>query len=230
MKALVLAGGLGTRLREVAPHLPKPMIPVAGRPFLEYLLDRLIAGGISEIMLSVGYLADVIVNHFGNRYRSAEISYAVEDEPLGTGGAIRHALGGESSEPWLILNGDTLLDLNYQSFFSWYAKNPSDLAIVLRRVSDVGRYGAVKTEGEHVTGFLEKGLSGEGLINAGIYVLKPALMGALGLNGRFSFETDLLQPHAGKLAPRAYVSEDFFIDIGTPEDYERAQTELVHTK
>lgn len=226
MKAIVLAGGFGTRLRERVPDLPKPMAPVAGRPFLEYVLDRLIAGGVREIILSVGYRAEVIMNHFGNNYCGAVVSYAVEEEPLGTGGAIAHALRGENNTAALVLNGDTLLNIDYAQLMRWYLQAPTQIAMVLRSVPDAARYGSVLVSGERVIGFAEKGRAGAGLINAGVYIVQPDTFKVFGLSGRFSFETDLLQRHCDQLTPRAFLTDSYFIDIGVPDDYDRAQSEL----
>lgn len=226
MKALVLAGGLGTRLRERVPDLPKVMAPVAGRPFLEYVLDGLQAGDIREVILSVGYKSAEIIGHFGNRYRDTAIRYAVESEPLGTGGAIMHALSGEPDEPVLVCNGDTLLGIDYRELRRWYAAIQAKLAMVLRVVPEVARYGSVLTSGERVLGYEEKGRSGPGLINAGMYMLERRVFDELGFSGKFSFEADFLQPHCATLQPRAYVSAGYFIDIGIPADFDRAQSEL----
>ena len=155
MKAVVLAGGFGTRLREKVPNIPKPMAPVAGRPFLEYILDRLIAGGIAEIVLSVGYQANIIIDHFGKAYRDVIVSYALESEPLGTGGAIAHALHDRSNDPILVLNGDTFLDIDYKELIRWYKGNPVPIAMVLRKVQDTSRYGSVLLSDERVVGFEE---------------------------------------------------------------------------
>jgi D-glycero-alpha-D-manno-heptose 1-phosphate guanylyltransferase len=224
MKAVVLAGGLGTRLRERVPELPKPMAPVAGRPFLEYLLDRLVKGGVREICLSVGYRSEAVMAHFGHAYRGAAIRYAVEAEPLGTGGAIAHAAQG--ADPVLVLNGDTLLDIDYGALLRWYAEASARVAMVLRAVPDVARYGSVLVADGRVSGFLEKGRGGPGLINAGVYIVQPEVFAAFGLSGKFSFEADLLQAHCAALSPRAWVADAYFIDIGVPEDYDRAQHEL----
>lgn len=223
MKAIVLAGGFGTRLRERVPDLPKPMAPVAGRPFLEYVLDRLVAGGVSEIILSVGYRADVIMGHFGNAYRNATVSYAVESEPLGTGGAIFHAVKGQGEEAVLVLNGDTFLDVDYSELIRWYDQSPVQVAMVLRDVPDAARYGSVLVSGEQVSSFVEKGKAGSGLINAGVYFIKPDVFNAFSLSGKFELEADLLQRHCRTLMPRAFISDAFFIDIGVPDDYDRAQ-------
>ena len=226
MKAVVLAGGLGTRLREKVPDLPKPMAPVAGRPFLEYLLDHLIAGGIRQIILSVGYRAEMIETHFGHHYRGATLHYALEAEPLGTGGAIAHALRSEGPDPVLVLNGDTFLDIDIRALISWYQAEPSPVAMVLRATPDVSRYGSVVLNQDRVTGFAEKDKAGPGLINAGIYVLLPEVVAVPELPERFSFEADILQRHCARLKPRAYVTDAYFIDIGVPQDFDRAQREL----
>jgi len=202
------------------------MAPVAGRPFLEYVLDRLIAGGVSEIILSVGYQADTIVAHFGHAYRNAVVSYAVETEPLGTGGAIAHALRGKGEDAVLVLNGDTLLNVDYREFMRWYGQSPTQVAMVLREVPDVARYGSVLLSGERVSGFLEKGNVGPGLINAGVYAVQPGVFETFGLSGKFRFEADLLQQYYEALSPRAFLTDAYFVDIGVPDDYERAQREL----
>jgi len=226
MKAVVLAGGMGTRLRSRIVDIPKPMAPVAGRPFLEYVLDRLVQANIESITLSVGYRAEVIQAHFGDAYQGVPIVYAHEAEPLGTGGALALAVAGLGDQPVLALNGDTLLRLDLDALMAWYAQVPESLAMVLRQVPDAGRYGAVKLAAGRVTGFEERGAATPGLINGGIYIFRPALFSALGLSGRFSFEVDVLQAHCQQLRPRAYVSDAYFIDIGIPEDLDRASLEL----
>ena len=226
MRAIVLAGGLGTRLKERVPDLPKPMAPIAGRPFLEYVLDGLIGGEVDEIVLAVGYRAESIQDHFGTNYRGLPIRYSVETSALGTGGAIRQAISRNDRHPLLVLNGDTLLKIDYRALLAWYRQHPVQVAMVLRRVDDVSRYGAVLVENGRVTGFAEKGRSGPGLINAGIYIVMPELFQGLDLPRQFSFEADVLQAHSSSLAPRAYVTDCYFIDIGVPESFDRAQREL----
>jgi D-glycero-alpha-D-manno-heptose 1-phosphate guanylyltransferase len=226
MDALILAGGLGMRLREKVLSLPKPMAMVSGRPFLEYVLDRLIFSGINRMILSVGYKADVIIQHFGARYHNAVIKYHVENEPLGTGGAMAFALREKGKESVLVLNGDTFLNIDYGMLIHWYEQNPVAVAMVLREMPDTGRYGSVVVSGDRVSGFVEKGVAGAGLINAGVYILQSDIFTAFGLSGKFSFETDLLQPHCRELSPRAFLTSAYFIDIGLPDDYERAQHEL----
>ncbi len=226
MKALVLAGGLGTRLRERVPDLPKPMAPVAGRPFLEYILDRLIIGGVSEIILSIGYRADLIISHFNHIYNNIKISYAIEPEPLGTGGAIVNALIDQNIENLLIVNGDTLVNIDYSNLIQWYMTKPDSFAIVLKEIDDIERYGSISIKNGIITGFQEKGRKGSGLINAGVYLISTSIFNKFALSNQFSFEKDFLQRYLTQLYPRAYLTDSFFIDIGIPIDYERAQIEL----
>jgi D-glycero-alpha-D-manno-heptose 1-phosphate guanylyltransferase len=226
MKALVLAGGLGTRLKQRVPDLPKPMAPVAGRPFLEYILDRLILGGITEIILSVGYRADVITSHFKDVYKNAKITYAIESEPLGTGGAIANALSGLNVNNILIVNGDTLVDIDYSNFIKWYLATPDSFAIVLKEISDVNRYGSIIINEGIITGFHEKGQTGPGLINAGVYLISTSIFNKYSLNGSFSLERDILQKNCSILCARAFMTNSYFIDIGIPDDYDKAQYEL----
>jgi len=227
MKTVILAGGLGTRLKDCVPDLPKVMAPVGGRPFLEYLLDRLDAGGISEVILSVGYKAEIVMAHFGKRYKGLSIRYAIEKEPLGTGGAAAYALAGSGDEPALVLNGDTYLEIDYSELIRWYRREPSDAAMVLRRTRDVSRYGSVLCENGRVTGFLEKGRGGAGFVNAGVYILKPSILSRYHLPAKFSIEADLWQRYTHEFRLRAYETEAYFIDIGIPEDYARANKEMV---
>ena len=226
MKAVVLAGGLGTRLRDRISELPKPMAPVAGRPFLEYLLDALVRANVDAIVLAVGYRAEVIQEHFRDSYRGVPIQYSFEAQPLGTGGALALAVEHLGDDPILAINGDTLLQVDYGDLALWHSKAPEPLAMVLRQVPDAGRYGAIRLEDGRVTGFAERGAPTPGLINGGIYILQANLFKALGLSGRFSFEVDVLERRCHELRPRAFITDSYFIDIGIPEDLDRASVEL----
>ena len=225
-KAIVLAGGRGERLQSIIPNLPKPMASVGGRPFLEYILDRLVDAGVTDVILSVGYRAETIQEHFGNSYRTVTLRYSIETNALGTGGALVLALKGEDSSPVLVLNGDTLVEVDYEALGAWYDHVVSSMGVVLCRVSDVSRYGSVVLSGDRVVEFMEKGKNGPGLINAGMYVIRPTIFSLYQCGECFSFETDFLQRFCTKLEPRSFVTDGYFIDIGTPEDYQRAQREL----
>jgi D-glycero-alpha-D-manno-heptose 1-phosphate guanylyltransferase len=222
-QAVILAGGLGTRLRAVVDDLPKVMAPVGGRPFLEHVLDRLIAQGLERAILAVSYRREAILDHFGDRYRGLQLTYSIEQEPLGTGGAIRQALAQAGASPCFILNGDTWLELDYAAMARAWVESGAPLAMAVRELPEVGRYGALEVANGRVTAFLEKGRSGPGVINAGVYLTTPDLFTGADWPARFSFEQDLLMAHLERLAPLAYRTSGAFIDIGVPEDYFRAQ-------
>jgi len=226
MEGIILAGGLGTRLRSRLSNLPKVMAPVAGRPFLEILLNRMVAAGCARIILSVGYLHRVISDAYGNSFQSAELIYAVEETPLGTGGAIRLALGLTRESSILVLNGDTFLELDLRSFLDAHLAAGKPLSLAITEVTDVARYGGVLTDGDSVSGFVEKGRVGAGWINGGVYALQREFPWPDHLPRRFSFENDLLVPMVGSLKPLAFRCRGHFLDIGIPEDLDRAETQL----
>lgn len=223
MEAIVLAGGLGTRLRDVVSDVPKPMAPVAGRPFLEILLSTLASKGFDRAILSVGHMAAAITGHFGATFQGMALAYEIESTPLGTGGATRAALNRCKEGHAFIFNGDTYLDLEMDEVEAlWYeAHSP---IIVARRVADTTRYGRLDVEQGQVKRFREKGIPGDGLINAGTYVLPRDALARFPLGTPFSLETDYLARAVGEIEFRAFVTRGLFIDIGLPEDYLRAQT------
>lgn len=225
MEAIVLAGGFGTRLRPVVTNVPKPMAPVAGRPFLEILLVSLSRKGFSRVVLSLGFMGHKISDHFGTQFAGMDIAYVVEDTPLGTGGAIRLALDACTRDHVFVFNGDTYLDLEVPLLEQrWQAKrNP---IVVGRQVPDTTRYGRLIVNGGCITSFAEKGAIGPGLINAGCYVLATDALAKFPLNQPFSIETDYLVPEVMRATVEVCETERMFIDIGIPEDYARAQTLL----
>lgn len=228
MEAIILAGGFGTRLRSVVSDVPKPMAPIAGRPFLEWLLDYLTPFGFDHVVLSVGYLHEVIEQHFGNRYRDIRLSYAVENEPLGTGGGILNALSCCQGDDVVVLNGDTLFRIDYNLLRDFYLHHDTRLAVVLRQVEDTSRYGAVSTDCcDRITRFAEKADSqGFGNINGGIYLLNRTLFEGFRVGDSFSFERDIMQRRYENEPFYAYTAGDYFIDIGVPDDYRRLDKEL----
>lgn len=226
MEAIILAGGLGTRLKNKLQGLPKPMAPVAGRPFLEILLNQLVRSGCTRVILSVGHLHEVIESHFGAAWRGLSIDYSIENAPLGTGGAIRASLAHATEDNILILNGDTVLEADYAEMMHFHAGLTAEMTIAVTRQPDIARYGGVIIEGDRILGFDEKGRSGPGWINAGAYVIRRGLAWPPDLPAKFSFERDFLAPEIAHLRPIAFKVEGFFLDIGIPEDLDRAQTEL----
>jgi D-glycero-alpha-D-manno-heptose 1-phosphate guanylyltransferase len=223
MQAIVLAGGLGTRLRSVVPDLPKPMAPVAGRPFLAWVLDDLVAAGFESAVLAVGYRHEAIHAHFGDLYRGMALRYSIEDTPLGTGGAIRLAADHVTERPIFVLNGDTYLELDYRAMLDAHRQAQTSLSVAVCSVPDVSRYGALELGSGRIHGFLEKGRAGPGFINAGVYLLASDILRQIPAGEPFSFEQQLLVPRIGELRPLAFHTEGRFIDIGIPEDFERAQ-------
>jgi D-glycero-alpha-D-manno-heptose 1-phosphate guanylyltransferase len=226
MEAIILAGGLGTRLASRLKGIPKPMAPVAGRPFLEILMAELAQQGCGRVILSVGHLHDVIENHFGESFRGMKIDYITETVPLGTGGAIRLALERASHESLLVLNGDTFLKVNYQEMLEFHASRGTPLTLAVTPRADTLRYGSIVLDEERIVGFREKELSGPGWINAGVYAISRGIEWPTSVGKSFSFERDFLIDSLQRIAPAAYRVEGFFLDIGIPEDLDRAQTEL----
>ncbi|MEI6575659.1 MAG: nucleotidyltransferase family protein [Bacteroidota bacterium] len=227
MEAIILAGGLGTRLQSVVSEMPKCMAPVAGKPFLAYVLERLVNEGLTHAILSVGYKHEMITSHIGNNYNGIPISYAIEYEPLGTGGGIRMAMAYAKEDNVFVLNGDTVFEVNLPLMDAYHQENDFDLTMALRQLEDTSRYGAVELEANgSVVRFLEKGFfTGPGLINGGIYCIRRKSLLALDLPEKFSFEKDLLEKNILNLG--GFPSDAYFIDIGIPEDYERAQKEFI---
>jgi D-glycero-alpha-D-manno-heptose 1-phosphate guanylyltransferase len=227
-EAVVLAGGLGTRLRSAVGGLPKSLAPVGGRPFLDWLLQALAREGFGHVVLSLGYRAEAITQHLHatGSVPGLDISHAVEQEPLGTGGAIRQSLAHVRGKQAFVLNGDTLVQADFAAMEAASEQHRARLVMALKAVDDVARYGAVRLSGDHIAAFVEKGGPGPGLINAGIYLARRDLFEGFSLPDRFSFEQDFVAPNLSELQPVACVTEGYFIDIGVPEDYVRAQTEI----
>ncbi len=227
-EAVVLAGGLGTRLRNVVQDLPKPMAPVNGKPFLEYVLAYLELYGIKKVVLSVGYKHELIKEHFGDKFRYMQIDYAIEEEPLGTGGAICLAAEKLESDRFMVLNGDTLFKANLGKLQDYHRIFGAELTMVLRQVQDVSRYGAVEVNpGGRIIGFSEKSeAKGKGSINGGIYLMNRSLLSGFEPGQKFSFEKDVLQKKFEDHAFFGMSCKQYFIDIGIPEDFKRANEEF----
>lgn len=220
-EVLILAGGLGTRLRSAVPDVPKPLAPVAGRPFLAYLLDRYEVAGMRRVILATGYLGEQVERFVGASWGRMDVVYSPEETPLGTGGAIAQAARLSSGGGLHICNGDTYLE--YSTAALEEAAEGLPIAIALAAVPDVGRYGAADVEAGRVKRFREKGGGGPGMINAGCYFLTEQGLAALPGLERFSFEQEVLEPWVARGSVGAMGDTDGFIDIGVPEDFARAQ-------
>jgi len=222
MEAIVLAGGLGTRLRCVVSDLPKPMAPIGDKPFLEYILKYLQKNGITRAVLSVGYKWETIKEYFGDRFENIELIYSVEDEPLGTGGAIKKAINQIRNNQVYIINGDTFFDVDLKSLL---LVDNSRLMLSLKHMRDFDRYGCVESDNGLVIAFTEKGYRESGNINGGIYLASSDIFNNYELDEKFSFE-EFMQVNFEKLKISVKVFENYFIDIGIPEDYHKAQSEI----
>jgi D-glycero-alpha-D-manno-heptose 1-phosphate guanylyltransferase len=226
MEAIVLAGGLGTRLRPVVAEVPKVMAPVGGRPFLEIVLSQLAGQGFKRVILSLGYMAHKILAHFGHDFQGMEMVHQVEDEPLGTGGAIRYAMGQCLSDHVYIFNGDTYLEIETGPLEDLWHRWQQPV-IVAREVPDTSRYGRLRTDNRKVVGFDEKDKTGPGLINAGCYLFPVQIVEEFPQKTHFSIEHDFLSSLVLKKAVRYVVAQGKFIDIGIPGDYLQAQNKLL---
>uniref|UniRef100_A0A7V4KCD1 D-glycero-D-manno-heptose 1-phosphate guanosyltransferase n=1 Tax=Fervidobacterium pennivorans TaxID=93466 RepID=A0A7V4KCD1_FERPE len=228
MLAVVLAGGLGTRLRNVVKDLPKPMANIGGKPFLEYLLFYLSKQNIRRTVLSVGYKYEAILNYFGNSFQDMKLEYVIEKEPLGTGGAIKKVAETVQEDEFLVLNGDTLFNVELKKLVEFSEEHKSDVVVAVKYVDKPERYGTVVIDNNNrIVLFREKGASLEGgYINGGIYVVRKTSFLSKCQSEKFSFERDFLEAYYKDLHFHACAFDEYFIDIGVPEDYERAQREL----
>lgn len=225
MEAIILAGGFGTRLRQVVPDLPKPMAPIGDKPFLEILLSSLARKGFKRVILSVGFMAEKISAHFGARYAGMDLVYVLEESPLGTGGAVRLALNSCQGDHVFVFNGDTFVDLEVDQVERlWQSRRHS--IIVGRKLPDTERYGRLLVSDGRVDGFSEKGVAGPGLINAGCYVFRKNQLDDWPPNAPFSIESDYFVRAVTTEPVDVFETTGLFIDIGIPEDFSRAQTLL----
>ncbi|HEC1566923.1 TPA: nucleotidyltransferase family protein [Campylobacter upsaliensis] len=217
MEAIILCGGLGTRLRAVVKDVPKPMAPVGGKPFLEFIFEFLKKQGVKSVILAVSYKYEVIQEYFKDSFLGIKIRYSIEKEPLGTGGAIKEALKFCEEEQIFVLNGDSIFEIDLKNLRLKGAK----ICLALKKMVDFERYGAVSIDEKgEIVEFKEKSFCKEGLINGGIYLLSKDIFEGFSLLGHFSFE-EFLSANYKALKARAELFEDYFIDIGIPQDYEK---------
>jgi D-glycero-alpha-D-manno-heptose 1-phosphate guanylyltransferase len=230
-EAIILAGGLGTRLRDTVPDLPKCMAPIAGKPFLSYVIDYLRMQGIERFVFSLGYKWGLIEEYLQKEYPTLDYSSVIEEEPLGTGGAIQLAIQKCGSEKVVVANGDTLFKVQVKELFETDESNDSECTIALKPMKDFDRYGVVETDRKgRIISFREKQFYTAGLINGGVYILNKKKFLSRSLPAKFSFEKDYLEKFYSEALFYASSQDEYFIDIGIPEDYQRAQIELKHSK
>jgi len=225
LTAFILAGGLGTRLASVLGGGQKVVAPVAGRPFLTLLLDRLSEAGLRRAVLCVGHRAEEVRAALGNSYRGMDLVYSAEPRPLGTGGALRYALPHAESDPLLAMNGDSLCEGDLEALWKYHAGKKARATLLLTEVPDTGRYGRVKTdESGRVTAFEEKdAVSGRGWINAGVYIMNREFLTAVPADRTVSLEREIFPAAVGR-GLYGYRGGGRFLDIGTPDALEKAQS------
>jgi D-glycero-alpha-D-manno-heptose 1-phosphate guanylyltransferase len=226
-EAIVLAGGLGSRLRETVPELPKVLATVAGKPFLSYVIDSLRMQGVIRFVFALGYKSDLVEKFLKESYPTLSYSVAVEHEPLGTGGAIRLALQKTKNRHVLIVNGDTLFKADVAELFRMHVSKNATCTLALKPTENVSRFGNVTIDANgRVTAFAEKDNPSSGLINGGVYILDKTRFFTHSFPAAFSFEEAYLKTYLEKDSIYGMVQEGYFIDIGVPEDYSKAQTGL----
>lgn len=225
--AIILAGGLGTRLRSVVSDLPKCMAPVAGKPFLHFVIEFLLKQGIDKIIFAIGYKNEMIIDYVNEQYPMLNAQFSIEEEPLGTGGAVKLACSLTTQQNVLVLNGDTLFKLDAEKLSSFHTACSADATLSLKPMQDFDRYGVVELNNDHsIVSFKEKQQYRSGLINGGVYALNVTGFLQEDLPQKFSFEKDYLEQYFKKRKMYGVIQDEYFIDIGIPEDFERAQLEL----
>ena len=219
MQAILLCGGLGTRLREVVKDVPKPMAPINGTPFMQIKLDQLVDAGVSRVVFATGYKKEIIRDYFGDNYRGMEICYSEENEPLGTGGAIKQALEYITEANVIVMNGDAYIDIDLKALMQHHLDNPCTATIAVKPMHNFDRYGNCIFDGILIKEFIEKQPTHFGHINLGCYVLSRNIFDGLGLDKKFSFENDYLNIYVKTKPHHVYINDGYFIDIGIPSDY-----------
>lgn len=228
MDAIILAGGFGKRLQSIVRDVPKPMAGIQGKPFLAYLIEYLSRQGFNKVLLSVGYKHEIIKAFFKKQYNTTTIEYVLEDTPLGTGGAIRKSLRHIQGNEAIILNGDTFFDIALNDMYSFHRKQNTSLSIAVKPMHNFDRYGSIVLEGDRIVTFEEKAFKKFGYINGGIYIMNKSILNFLDqYSDQFSFEADFLSKIVYTFRPSAFINDGYFVDIGIPEDYKKAQIDLI---
>jgi len=226
-ESIILAGGLGTRLRSVVAELPKCMATVAGKPFLCYVIKQLQNQGVEKFIFSLGYKHEVIEDYINTEFKMIDAQFVIENEPLGTGGAIKLACAKATEKNVLVLNGDTMFSINVQLLAAAQTAYSADCTLSLKPMQNFDRYGVVELNADRsIASFKEKQFYKEGLINGGIYALQTAHFLQEKLPEKFSFEKDYLEKYYNQRKMYGNIQDEYFIDIGIPEDYQRAQIEF----
>lgn len=229
MQAIILSGGLGTRLKSVVSEQPKTLAPVADKPFLFWLITYLQQQGVTNFIFSLGYLHEQVEVFLEETFPTLNYQTIIENEPLGTGGAIKLCLSFCQSEDIMLVNGDTFFELNITDFYTTFLQTQADCSIALTPMQHFDRYGSVTITADNIiTEFNEKKYCEKGLINTGLVLFKKSVFESLtaSLPQKFSLEQGFIEPNISILKVTGYIANGYFIDIGIPEDYQKAQIEI----
>ena len=228
-EAMILSGGMGTRLKGTVPDLPKVMAPIAGKPFIYYLIKNLEKKGIRHFVFLLGYKHDIISDYLNTHFKHINKTYVIEELPLGTGGAIKNGLTYCKENNIVITNGDTYFDVDIEKMEQTHIERTSECTLALKPMKNYDRYGSVIFDNHSlITDFIEKKHTSEGYINGGFYLLNKASFLNHPLENVFSFEKDYLENKSPVKKMYATIHDTYFIDIGIPEDYRKAQVEMTH--
>lgn len=236
MQAVIIAGGLGTRLRPLTITCPKPLIPIVGKPILQYQIELIKKIGISDIILCLNYKKDLIEDYFKERKKiGVKLNYCIEEVPLGTGGAVKNAEEYLKSEEFFVFNGDVLTDMNLEDLLKFHKKKKSMVTITLTPVEDPTPYGLVLMDKDNrVTQFLEKPSPQQvvtNTINAGIYIISRDVLKNIPEGKVYSLERELYPKLLNQGVPiYGYVSSNYWLDIGTPKKYLQAHQDILQEK
>ena len=227
-EAIILAGGFGTRLRETVPDLPKCLAPVKGRPLLYYIINYLIDSGIDKIIFSLFYKSELVIQYLKENFSFIDYDFVIEQNPLGTGGALALALKTATADNVVVINGDTIFKINLEELFQFHKSKNSNFSIAVKKMADPFRYGTLNMDSNgKIYHFNEKNESlKEGIINGGVYVINKTYFLKQVNNLAFSLETDYLMIKTNAKNIYGKIFADYFIDIGVSEDYIRANEEF----
>lgn len=231
MECIILAGGFGTRLSHLLDNRPKTLAPINNKPFLDYLMQYLIRNGINKFIFSLGHLSDQVIDFIKMNYETLDYDYVIDPFPLGTGGAIRLAIEKCKEDSVLIVNADTFFNVDLKEMNTFHQNNISNCTFALKPLTNYDRYGTVEIDNNmKITNFIEKKYTEKGLINGGYIILnKKILIDKFNLNKVFSFEKDFIETYFNEINSYGYVSNEYFIDIGIPEDYYKANIDFVNS-
>ncbi|MFV0468771.1 MAG: nucleotidyltransferase family protein [Dysgonomonas sp.] len=229
-ECILLAGGFGTRLQSVVKDVPKCMADVGGKPFLYYMMSYLEREEFTHVILSLGYKSDIVVEWLSQNVFGFEVSYVVENEPLGTGGAIKYAMQTKAkSDSVFVMNGDTMFMVETESLIDFHQSSDADITLALKPMINFDRYGIVTLNSDgRIEGFNEKRFCERGLINGGVYLLNRRIFDKSSVPKSFSFEKDILEKGINDLKICGLVQDTYFIDIGIPDDYVKANEDFIN--